>query len=76
MDGAQNDHKRHHFEECEEYVGGGQGQAEHTQTGGDGPLEDGQPQSEQRVSHTPVDRHVPVLHKVVRDVSRKVHWNR
>ncbi len=72
MEGSQQDHKEHHLEEGDKDVGRGNHEANDTEDGGDGALDNGQPEAVQAVAHLVVWWPFAVQ-VVVGDVSREIH---
>ena len=68
---AEGDDEEDHLEEGDEDVGGSNHQSDHAEDGGDGALQDGQPQSVQAVPHSVV-RSPLAVQVVVRDVGGEV----
>ncbi len=72
MEGSQQDHKEHHLEEGDKDVGRGNHEADDTEDGGDGALDNGQAEAVQAVAHLVVWGSLAVQ-VVVGDVSREIN---
>ena len=72
MEGPQQDHKEHHLEEGDKDVGRGNHEADDTQDGGDGALNNGQTEAIQAVAHLVVWWSLAVQ-VVVGDVSGEIN---
>ena len=73
MKGAKEDHQEDHLEEGDEEVAGGEGEADHTEDGADGPLDDRETQGEEASRDLGVRTLVLDTHVVIADVGGVVH---
>ena len=73
VEGAEQDHEEDHLEERDEEVAGGEGEADHTEDGADGPLDDRETQSEEAGRDLGVRTLVLDTHVVIADVGGVVH---
>ena len=71
--GAKEDHQEDHLEEGDEEVAGGEGEADHTEDGADGPLDDWETQGEEAGRDLGVRTLVLDTHVVIADVGGVVH---
>ena len=73
MEGAESDDQEDHLEEGDEEVAGGEGEADHTEDGADGPLDDRETQGEEAGGDLGVRTLVLDTHVVIADVGGVVH---
>jgi len=72
VESAQHNDQEYHLEEGDEYVTGGEVEAENAENRREGTLADGQAQGEHAVPHPVICGHVSSRHEMVGDVSGKV----